>query len=194
MNIDTLITNQFKDLMTCTLNKEESKKPNRFQTLVSNFRKIIEGIEPFTYSQKSYVSYDAALCGYKLRKYCDDATQGLVESLILHELDIRGLTYATLKEGVDAKAIKAGTYIIHGKRVHLENELLPCDEFLGHPIYKFENVVFTLEHLQKEDAPVNSVGGGNIAGASPGQEPPGRRGMMYVRRNIKKTKDLKRKL
>lgn len=79
-----------------------------------------------------------------------------------------------------------------GKRFVLETELLPCDEFLGHPIYKHGDLSFTVEQV-KEDAPVNAVGHGNIAGVSPGQEPPGKRGL-YFFRNKKKTKELKKKL
>jgi hypothetical protein len=79
------------------------------------------------------------------------------------------------------------------KQLVLEEELLPCDEFLGHPIYRHEGMAFTIESVRMEDAPVNNVGGGNIAGVSPGQEPPGKRGM-YFARNLKKTKDLNKKL
>jgi hypothetical protein len=52
-------------------------------------------------------------------------------------------------------------------------------------------MAFVLEDV-KEDAPVNAVGHGNIAGVSPGQEPPGKRGL-YFYRNKKKTKELKRR-
>jgi hypothetical protein len=105
------------------------------------------------------------------------------------------LAHNTIAEGVEPVAITSGTYTVWGmnKPMILEEELLPCDEFLGHPIYRHEGMIFTLESVRMEDAPVNNVGGGNIAGVSPGQEPPGKRGM-YFARNLKKTKDLNKKL
>ena len=78
-------------------------------------------------------------------------------------------------------AIEAGSYLIRGRKVTLDSQILPTDEFFGFPIYRVKGMVFTINDVQ-EDAPVNAVGHGNIAGVSPGQEPPGRRGLLFKRK------------
>lgn len=189
MNIDTLVTSQFRRFMT-----EPIKEPKCvFETLVYQFRKEVEAGMPFNLQSQSYRPYMVAESGYQLNEFSKKETQ-IIESLIKEELDKHGLLESMLNEQRDPKAIEPGRYSLpNGKRFKLDAPLLPCDEFLGYPIYKHENLVFTYEQVQHEDAPVNAVGHGNIAGVSPGQEPPGKRGL-YFKRNKQKTKELKRKL
>lgn len=196
MNIEHLITYRFKHLMSCTWS-DFPKSKNRFENYIYKLRQHVEAGEPFSASSSPYQSSSVAEYGYMIREYCEnDMPEGTVEKLVMEELDRRGLVYNTIAENAEAVVIPSGTYEIHGwaAPVVLEQELLPCDEFLGHPIYRHEGKIFTIESVKvKEDAPVNNVGGGNIAGVSPGQEPPGRRGQFF-RRNLKKTEKLKRDL
>ena len=156
----------------------------------------MEAGEPFTIWSVPYAPHTVAEYGYKIREYCgDDMSEGAIEKLMIEELNKRGLAHSTIMENAEPVVIPAGTIQVHGysTAIVLDEELLPSDEFLGHPIYRHDGKVFTIESVQREDAPVNNVGGGNIAGVSPGQEPPGKRGL-YFARNLKKTKELNKKL
>jgi hypothetical protein len=197
MNIQHLITERFKHLMNCPW-RDFPERKNRFELYINKLRHAIEAGNPFTfYSGLPYTPHTIAEYGYRIREYCaDEMPDGAIEDLIIEELNKRGLVHRTVIENVEAVAIAPGTIRLYGgfiTPIVLEEELLPSDEFLGHPIYKHKEKIFTIESVQREDAPVNNVGGGNIAGVSPGQEPPGKRGM-YFARNLKKTKDLNKKL
>ncbi len=195
IDIEHLITQRFKYLINCPWRDFPNRK-NMFEVHIHELRKILEAGDLFTISSHPYCPSFAVVCGYRLMEYCsDDLPEGVVERLMVDELTRRGLAHNTIMEEAEPIAIPSGTYFISGRRnpMVIEEELLPCDEFLGHPIYRYEDTVFTIESVRMEDAPVNNVGGGNIAGASPGQEPPGKRGM-YFARNLKKTKDLNKKL
>jgi len=194
MNIELMITQRFKHLMSCPW-ADFPKSMNMFENYVYKLRQQIEAGDPFTIWSWSYRPSSIAEHGYKIREYCaDDMPEGAVEELVIEELNKRGLAHRTIVENAEPIAIPMGTYRISNwaSPIVLEHELLPCDEFLGHPIYRHANKIFTIESVQ-EDAPVNNVGGGNIAGVSPGQEPPGKRGL-YFARNLKKTKELNKKL
>lgn len=195
MNIEHLITERFKHLMNCPW-KDFPDRKNIFETHIYKLRKLMEAGEPFTISSHPYVPSHAVEYGYRLMRYCsNDLSEGVIEKLLVDELTKRGLAYNTIMEDADPIVIPPGTYEVWGmsKPMILDEDLLPHDEFLGHPIYHHEGVAFTIESVRMEDAPVNNVGGGNIAGVSPGQEPPGKRGV-YFARNQKKTKDLNKKL
>lgn len=194
MNIDQLVKSQFNNYMNRPWSDSTSKCT--FESLVIEFRKQVEAGEPFNKWSHPYRSFNVAACGYKLSQYSKKETE-IMETLIREELEKRGLLQGFLSEEIEHKSLESGTYSLNGKKFVLETELLPCDEFLGHPIYKHNDLVFTFEQVQKETvaggAPTNNVGSGNIAGVSPGQEPPGRRGKFF-RRNIEDTKSLKKKL
>ena len=76
----------------------------------------------------------------------------------------------------------------------INTDLLPIDECFGHPVYKADGMYFIFSEAKKqveEDAPVNSVGGGGIAGTSAQSEPPGPKGgwaALQKMRRRKKTK------
>jgi hypothetical protein len=195
MDIEHLITQRFKHLMNCSW-KDFPERKNMFETYIHKLRKVMEAGDSFTIWSHPYVPSQAVEYGYRLREYCsNDLSEGVIERLLIEELTKRGLAHSTIMEAAEPVAISSGIYTVSGmnKQLVLEEELLPCDEFLGHPIYRHEGMAFTIESVRMEDAPVNNVGGGNIAGVSPGQEPPGKRGM-YFARNLKKTKDLNKKL
>lgn len=195
MEIEHLIANRFKHLMNCPW-KDFPQRQNRFETYIRKLRQIMEAGEPFTVWSLPFTPHNIAEYGYRLREYCDnDMPEDAIEKLVTEELNKRGLAHTTIMENAEAIAIMPGTIRIHGYQlpITLEEDLLPCDEFLGHPIYRHEGKVFAIESVQREDAPVNNVGGGNIAGVSPGQEPPGKRGL-YFARNLKKTRELNKKL
>jgi hypothetical protein len=118
-----------------------------------------------------------------LKEYCErqGADPNLIERLVSEELDRKGLLLWTMNEETQPVAIEAGSYRIRGRRVALDSQLLPTDEFFGFPIYRLGSLIFTINDVQ-EDAPANAVGHGNIAGTSPGQEPPGRRGLLFKRK------------
>ena len=91
-----------------------------------------------------------------------------------------------LEENYDALPL-IGEYEIRGKRVDFQEPLMPIGDMMGFPMYENEGSFFTMLEARKmknEDgmgagavgAPANNVGGGNIAGVSPGQEPPGPKG------------------
>ena len=93
-----------------------------------------------------------------------------------------------LEENYDALPLE-GNYELHGETIMLEQALMPVGDIMGFPVYTLPNgTSFTLleaKKLNTEDgmgagaasgAPANNVGSGNIAGVSPGQEPPGPKG------------------
>ena len=195
MNIDQLVKSQFSHYMNRSWSDTESKC--KFESLVMEFRKHVEAGEPFTESSHPYRPFNVAASAYQLSEYSKKETQ-VMEDLIRGELEKRGLLHAFLSEQTEYKSFDPGIYSLNGKRFTLKSELLPCDEFLGHPIYKHGDMTFTFEQVQRETvvgggAPTNNVGTGNIAGVSPGQEPPGRRGKFF-RRNLEDTKNLKKKV
>jgi hypothetical protein len=192
MNTDILVASQFRRYMNNPL-PEEPKCI--FESLVLKLRSCIEAGEPFNANSKSYLPFMVAESGYEVNEYCKKDTE-IIESLIREELEKRGLLNQMISEDREYSMIDPGTYVLRGKRIVLASPLPPIDSFLGYPIYRHGDQVFTAEGLQKENgavAPTNNVGSGNIAGVSPGQEPPGRRGKFF-RRNLEDTKKLKKKI
>lgn len=170
-----------------TLKTVEEKKayPSMFYTLAWNIKRLIEFNSPCLLGKGINLANrsEFAVRTMLLKEYCErqGAESNLIERIVSEELDRKGLLHWTMNEETQAVAIEAGSYLIRGRKVTLDNQLLPTDEFFGFPIYKIGSMVFTINDVQ-EDAPVNAVGHGNIAGASPGQEPPGRRGLLFKRK------------
>lgn len=166
--------------------EEQRAYPSVFFTIAWNLKRLIE-----TNGSPAQI----ALRGIMLREHCLSVIGDgdFVEGILREELNARGILDGVILEEANPKAIQPGTYYIRGiGRTEVKETVLPCEEFFGHPIYRIGKTMFTFEDVQKEDAPANAVGHGNIAGVSPGQEPPGRRGKFF-RRNVKKTKELKKK-
>lgn len=86
MNIDTLVTSQFRRFMS-----EPIKEPKCvFESLVYQFRKEVEAGMPFNMESNSYRPYTVAESGYRLNEYSKKETQ-VIESLIKEELEKQGL-------------------------------------------------------------------------------------------------------
>lgn len=173
-----------------TLETLEEKRayPSPFFAVAWNLKRMVES--------SSRSAAQIALRGIMLREYCVSMVGDgdFIEVILREELSSRGILESVILEEAQPKAINPGWYYIRGiGRTEVKEIVLPCEEFFGHPIYRIGKTMFTIEDVQREDAPVNAVGHGNIAGVSPGQEPPGKRGKFF-RRNVKKTKELKKKL
>ena len=76
-----------------------------------------------------------------------------------------------------------GTYRIGYETIVVESPTLPHGTCMGIPVFKIGKRVTNLIEAKKVDedgvgggVPANNVGGGAIAGVSPGQEPPGPKG------------------
>ena len=175
--------------------EEKRAYPSTFYTLVWNIKKLIEFNSPCLLGKginmvnRPEVAIRTLLLKEWARAEGSDGT--VVEDLVMEELGRRGYDPRALLEQSHAVPIEPGTYLIRGRRITLESQLLPTDEFFGFPIYRVDGMPFTLDEVVREDAPANAVGHGNIAGVSPGQEPPGRKGLMFTRRK-KKTDPFRR--
>jgi hypothetical protein len=101
-----------------------------------------------------------------------------------------------LNESVDG-VMYPGVYMINYETYVVEQPILAHDHCLGVPVFKVGKRVTNLLEARKveEDgaaaaggggAPANNVGGGAIAGVSPGQEPPGPKGGFKALQKIKK--------
>ena len=166
--------------------EEQRAYPSVFFTIAWNLKRLIE-----TNGSPAQI----ALRGIMLREHCLSVVGDgdFVESILREELNAQGILDGVILEEANPKAINPGWYYIRGiGRTEIKDTVLPCEEFFGHPIYRIGKTMFTIEDVATT-APTNAVGRGNIAGASPGQEPPGKRGKFF-RRNVKKTKELKRKM
>jgi hypothetical protein len=170
-----------------SLKTAEEKKayPSVFYTLAWNIKRLLEFNSPCLLGKGINLANrsEFAVRTILLKEYCErqGADPNLIERLVSEELDRKGLLLWTMNEETQPVAIEAGSYRIRGRRVSLDSQLLPTDEFFGFPIYRLGNLTFTINDVQ-EDAPANAVGHGNIAGTSPGQEPPGRRGLLFKRK------------
>jgi len=165
--------------------EEKRAYPSLFYTLAWNIKRLIEVNSPCLLGKGINLANrsEFAVRTILLKEYCEGegADSNLIERIVSEQLDRKGLLHWTMNEETQPVAIEAGSYLIRGRRVSLDSQLLPTNEFFGFPIYKVGSMVFTIHDVQ-EDAPVNAVGHGNIAGVSPGQEPPGRRGLLSKRK------------
>lgn len=169
--------------------EEKKAYPSIFYTLVWNLKRLIEFNSPCLLGRGINMVNrpEIAIRTMLLREWCREAGSDgeVVERLVTDELRGRGYEPHAISEEAHPVAIEPGKYLIRGRKIALESQLLPTDEFFGFPIYRVDNMVFTIHDVVREDAPANAVGHGNIAGVSPGQEPPGRKGLMFARRKRK---------
>lgn len=107
-----------------------------------------------------------------------------------------------LEENYDALPLMGSYSIEKWGNVEFNEPNMPVGDIAGFPVYFAKigetTVTFTMmeaKKLSQEDgmsvggvAPVNNVGGGNIAGVSPGQEPPGPKGGFKALAKMKKRK------
>lgn len=194
MDIKQLISHQFNQVLSTSINEAPSEH-TVFHTLCVRVKKLLETTEPSSVHERCA---DIVSTTMKLRQYIgsdiSDAT--FADKLVAEKFTEIGVVIESLSESAStAVAIPAGEYLVRGRVCVWENDLLPIDECFGHPVYKVNGRYFILSEAKKkkvgEDAPVNSVGGGMIAGVSPGQEPPGPKGgfkaLMMIKRKKKKS-------
>jgi hypothetical protein len=104
-----------------------------------------------------------------------------------------------LEENYDALPVSGSYKIDNLGYVDLKQAIFPVGDIAGFPVYRIDRFdkihTFTMleaKRMNNEDgagtasAPANNVGGGNIAGVSPGQEPPGPKGGFKALAKMKK--------
>jgi hypothetical protein len=173
---------------TLTSQAERAAYPSIFYTLCWNIKKLLDKVPVINLKSKPGAFIASVML---LREVCSKDTKDptMIEDLIKQELLKRGMHIDVISESAfSPKTIPIGTYSIRGRTIKVKSDILPIDECFGHPVYKVDGIFFILSEAKKvkEEAPVNNVGGGAIAGASPGQEPPGPRFAKGIRRLRKK--------
>lgn len=162
--------------------------PSPFWSMCWRIKRILESSSPL--DRKG----DIISTTMMLREYCAKDIEDvlLIDRLVETAFLDRGVALEFLAESAaDSVTLPAGVYVVRGREVTLEEDLLPLDSCFGHPVYKTGSTFFILSEAKKkvdEDAPVNAVGHGNIAGVSPGQEPPGPKGGFAGRMMLKRKK------
>jgi hypothetical protein len=180
-----------KSKMELTVREEIEAWPTPFWSMCWRVKRILEsakrdGVE----SRKN----DLISTVMSLREHCaeDIADVLMIDRIVEESFLSEGLVLEAITESAyEPTEIPAGEYVVRGREIVLEDGLLPIDECFNHPVYKANGLHFTLSEVKKkfeEDAPVNAVGTGNIAGASPGQEPPGPKGGFKARMMMKRKK------
>lgn len=177
-----------------TLKTPEEKQayPSVFYTLCWNVKRYLDRIPEIKANLKANPKELVPLI-MLMRECCQDDLSDplLADSMVKEAFLSKGIVLDVLAEESEGPThLSAGTYVIRGRRVALEADLMPIDECLGHPVFKAAGLYFIVSEARKveEDAPVNAVGGGAIAGASPGQEPPGPKGGFAGRMRLRRKK------
>ena len=177
---------------TLTTTAERSAYPSIFHTLCWNIKKILDRVPVINLKTRPGALIASVML---LRELCSKELSNptVIDALVKEEFFKRGLSIDILSESaISPKTIPMGEYVIRGKEVVLDSDLLPIDECFGHPVYKTNGIYFVLSEARKkmeEDAPVNSVGGGAIAGTSAKSEPPGPKGGWAALQKIRRRKN-----
>lgn len=179
-----------KKRSSLTSQAEKAAYPSVFYTLCWNIKKILDRVPVINLKGRPGSLIASVLL---LRELCskDISDSTFIDNLVKEEMTKRGLHIDSITESAETpKPISAGRYSIRGKIVDVESDLLPIDECFGHPVYKLGNKYFIFSEAKKvkEDAPVNAVGHGNIAGVSPGEQPPGPKGGWKALQKIRRRK------
>lgn len=179
-----------KKRSSLTSQEEKSAYPSIFYTLCWNIKKILDRVPIINLkSRPGALIASIMLLREMCRKELTDTT--LIDRLVKEQLESKGILLDTIAESASIpKAIKSGTYEIRGRMVTVGSDLLPIDECLGHPVYKSDGMYFILSEAKRveEDAPVNNVGGGAIAGTSAASQPPGPKGGWKALQRIRRRK------
>lgn len=179
-----------KKRRTLKTKEEKSAYPSIFYTLCWNLKKLMDRVPVLNLKSKPGALVASVML---LREVCakDVSDPSIIDDLVKEELSRRGMHISMISESAsNPKAIPSGTYSVRGRVISIDSDLLPIDECFGHPVYKSNSMFFILSEAKrvKEEAPVNNVGGGAIAGASPGQEPPGPKGGFKGLKKLRKRK------
>ena len=162
-----------------TSQAEKSAYPSIFYTLCWNIKKILDRVPLLNLKGKPGALIASIML---LRELCakDLSDPTVIDDLVKEELLNIGITVEILAESATSpQSLTTGNYMVRGRTMSINADLLPIDECFGHPVYKADGMYFIFSEAKKqveEDAPVNSVGGGGIAGTSAQSEPPGPKG------------------
>lgn len=179
-----------KKRSTLTSSEEKAAYPSIFYTLCWNIKKLLDRVPLINLKSKPGALIASIMLLREMsRKNLSDPS--IIDNLVKEELDKRGILLDTISESASLpKTIPSGEYLVRGRSIIVESDLLPTDECLGHPVYKSDGVYFIFSEAKKveEDAPVNNVGGGAIAGTSARSEPPGPKGGWKALQQIRRRK------
>ena len=153
--------------------KEKQAYPDVFFALCWNVKRLTEQVlskkEDANAFIRSIWSLKSKYGGLSPMKY---------ENMVENYLQEKGISLKAIKGSLLGETTAKGKYLLHGKTCVINNLPKPIGEVFGVSLYRAGKTVFTLNELKKvsEDgeggAPANNVGGGAMAGVSPGQEPP----------------------
>jgi len=179
-----------KKRSTLTSQAEKTAYPSIFYTLCWNIKKLLDKVPVINLKSKPGAMIASVMLLREI-SHKELSNPSLIDDLVKEELSKRGMHISMISESAsNPKAIPSGTYSVRGRMISIDSDLLPIDECFGHPVYKSNGMFFILSEVKrvKEEAPVNNVGGGAIAGASPGQEPPGPKGGFKGLKKLRKRK------
>lgn len=178
--------------------EEKAAYPDVFYTLCWNIKRILEKV-----GFKSQLTNFAAALWLLKEKYGETDPQKF-ERLLNDIFNEKGISIAPIiAEHKQHNLIEPGIYRLYNKLYRVKESVKPVGDVFGIPVFKFGKQVFILDELKRvsEDgaaaAPANNVGGGAMAGVSPGQEPPMPRSVAKKRKKMLKrqqdriTKDVK---
>lgn len=178
------------------LKTDEQKRayPSVFYTLCWNIKRILEKVG----LGQSIGGFVSAL--YLLKEKIKEIKEneelwGRIQDAAAAMAEERGGStgLAQLKESSVTGFVAPDRYWLRGKVVVVESPIRPHGTAMGIPVYEAGGLFFTeseLRRLAVEDGgaaaglPANNVGGGNIAGVSPGQEPPMRKKKKRMKRDV----------
>ena len=155
---------------------EKAAYPDVFYTLCWNIKRILG-----KFGLKSSITNFATALWLLKEKYGGDNPKKF-ETLLTEHIHKNNISIShLLVEHITDTAITPGVYKLHNRTYRVKKTMTSIGEVFGIPLFRFGQKLFVLAELKRvvEDgvaaggaAPTNSVGGGAIAGVSPGQEPP----------------------
>ena len=150
---------------------EKNAYPDKFFALTWSTKKLLEKFHQTPNSSSSLIktvwNLKAEYGGINPNKY---------ESIIDEYFTKNGVSVQAFLQK-ENNTLSSGVYSIGGKKYKIKTPK-QIGEVFGVPVYKAGKTIFTYLEAKKisEDgavsSPANNVGGGQMAGVSPGQEPP----------------------
>jgi len=181
---------------------QKSAYPSVFYTLCWNIKRILEKVG----LGQNIAGFLSAL--YLLKEKVKEIKTSKeawdkIQNSAMQMLEERGHAeeFLFLKESTTDTVMYPGEYVVNYKIIVVEEPLTPHGTCLGVPIFKVGDIYTNLLEARarvREDgavagaAPANNVGGGAIAGVSPGQEPPGPKGGFKALKKKKRKKQIER--
>jgi hypothetical protein len=150
---------------------EKNAYPDKFFTLTWSVKRLLEKFHQTPNSSSSLIKTI-----WNLKTEYGGINPNKYESIIEEYFAKSGISVQVFLQK-ENNFLESGVYSIFGKK-HKIKTANQIGEVFGIPVYKTEKTIFTYSEAKKisEDgvvaAPANNVGGGQMAGVSPGQEPP----------------------